>query len=42
MYVIFNVIIPTKLSMAQKKLIKELDKTDLKNSEEFKRFEKFL
>lgn len=42
MYVIYNVIIPTKLSMAQKRLIKELALTDLEDSSEFKDFKKYL
>lgn len=42
MYVIYNVIIPTKLSMAQKRLIKELALTDLEDSPEFKDFKKYL
>lgn len=40
-YVIYNVIIPTKLDRAQKKLIKELSDTDLENEEEFKKFYKY-
>ncbi len=42
MYVIFDVIIPTKLSMAQKRLIKELAETELDNSSEFKNYKKYL
>lgn len=42
MYVIYQVVVPTKLSMSQKKLIKELSETNLEDSEEFKRFKKFL
>ena len=40
-YVIYNVVIPTKLDKTQKKLIKELEKTDLKNESEFKRFNEY-
>ena len=40
-YVIYNVIIPTKLDKEQKKLIKSLDNTDLDNEEAFKRFNKY-
>ncbi len=42
MYVIYDIIIPTKLSMHQKKLIKELASTDLKDSEEFRKFDRYL
>ena len=42
MYVIVNIIIPTKLSKEQKKLFEMLDKTDLDNSSEFKEFKKFV
>lgn len=42
MYVIVNIIIPTKLSREQKKLFESLDKTDLDNSSEFKEFKKFV
>lgn len=40
-YVIYNVIIPTKLDRVQKKLIKDLSKTELENEEQFKTFEKY-
>lgn len=40
-YVIYNVIIPTKLDREQKKIIKELSKTDLDNEEQFRTFEKY-
>jgi len=40
-YIIYNVIIPTKLDKTQKKIIKELSKTDLNNEEQFKTFEKY-
>lgn len=42
MYVIYNVIIPNKLTMYQKKLIKELAETDLEDESEFKNFKKYL
>lgn len=42
MYIIYNVIIPDKLSLSQKNLIKELAKTKLDDSEEFTNFNKFL
>lgn len=42
MYVIFDVVIPSKLSLTQKKLIKELQETDLTDSSEFRKFNKYL
>lgn len=42
MYVIAKVIIPDKLSKEQKKLIEELDKTELNNSQEFKKIDKYI
>ena len=42
MYVVVNIIIPTKLSREQKKLFNELDKTELDNSSEFKEFKRSL
>ena len=42
MYVVVNVIIPTKLNKKQKDLLKELDKTDLDNEDEFKEYRKAL
>ena len=42
MYVVVNIIIPTKLNKEQKKLIEMLDKTDLDNNSEFKDFKKFV
>lgn len=42
MYVVVNVIIPTKLTKKQKDLLKELSDTDLENEEEFKDFKKSL
>ena len=42
MYVVYNVITPTKLSMSTKKLFKELAKENLDNEEEIKKFQKFI
>jgi len=42
MYVVYDIIIPTKLTTAQKRLIKELATTDLADSSEFKNFNKFI
>jgi len=42
MYVVINVIIPTKLSKKQKELLKELDATDLETEPEFKQYKKSL
>ena len=42
MYVIVNVIIPTKLTKKQKDLLKELSETDLETESEFKEFKKSL
>ena len=42
MYVVVNVIIPTKLNKKQKDLLKELAETDLENETEFKDFKKSL
>lgn len=42
MFVVLNVITPTKLDRKQKDLLKELAKTDLENSSEFKTFEKYV
>ena len=42
MYIIFDVIIPDKLNMNQKKLIKELASTPLDDSSEFKKFNKYI
>lgn len=42
LFVIFHVVIPTKLSREQKKLIEELKKTDLEQESEFKNFKKYL
>ncbi len=40
-YVIYNVIIPTKLDRKQKKLIKDLSETDLSDEEQFKKFNEY-
>lgn len=42
MYVIYDVIIPTKLTMTQKKLLKELATTNLENEDAIKNFNKYL
>jgi len=42
MYIVVNVIIPTKLDRKQKELLTELSKTDLENESEFKDFKKSL
>lgn len=42
MYAVINIITPTKLSRKQKELFKDLAKTDLDDSKEFKTFNKFL
>ena len=42
MYVVYNVIMPSKLSMSQKRLIKELAQTSLDDAPEFKEFKKYL
>ncbi len=42
LYVIFHVITPTKLSREQKRLLEELDKTNLENDSEIKSFKKYL
>ena len=42
MYVVIKVVMPTKLSRDQKKLIEQLSKTDLENASEFKNFKKYL
>ena len=41
-YLIMNVVIPTKLDRKQKQLFKDLDKTDLDNATEFKKFNKYI
>lgn len=40
-YIIYDVIIPTKLDKKQKKIIKELESTDLYNESEFKEFNRY-
>ena len=42
MYLVYNVIIPSKLNHTQKDLFKKLDKTELDNAKEFKDFEKYV
>lgn len=42
MYLITNIIIPTKLDRKQKSLFKDLSNTDLDNSSEFRNFDKYL
>jgi len=42
MYLIMNVVIPTKLDRKQKQLFKDLAKTDLDNDSEFKKFNKYI
>ncbi len=42
MYVIINVIIPTKLSKEQKKLIESLKDTNLENESEIKKFNQYV
>ena len=42
MYVIVNVIIPSKLTKRQKDLFKELAKTELDNDSEFTKYNKRL
>ena len=41
-YLIMNVVIPTKLDRKQKQLFKDLAKTDLDNDSEFKKFNKYI
>ncbi len=40
-YIIYNIIIPTKLDRIQKNLIKELNETTLNNEEAFKKFNQY-
>ena len=42
LYVVLDVIIPTKLDRKQKQLFKDLSKTDLDESSEFKKFNKYI
>ena len=42
MYVVVNIIIPTKLDRKQKTLLEELAQTDLEDASEFKEFKKFV
>lgn len=42
LYLVYNIIIPTKLDRKQKELFKDLDKTELDNESEFKKFNKYI
>ena len=42
LYVVYNVVIPNKLSMTQRRLIKELAETNLEDAPEFKEFKRYL
>lgn len=42
MYVVVNIITPTKLTKEQKKLLEKLNDTELDNSQEFKKFNNFV
>lgn len=42
MYAVINIIMPTKLSRIQKELLNDLAKTDLKDDDAFRDFDKFL
>jgi hypothetical protein len=42
MFIIINVVIPSKLDRKQKDLVKQLSETDLENSSEFKNIKKYL
>ena len=42
MYVVLDVVIPTKLDRKQKELFKELADTDLESDSAFKDFKKYL
>ena len=42
MYVIIKVIVPDKLTKEQKKLIEELNNTELNNNSEFKKIDKYV
>jgi len=42
MFVVTNIIIPTKLNRKQKELFKDLDKTDLEDESEIKKFNKYI
>ena len=42
MYIIYNVIIPSKLSSKEKSLVKELESLDLDSASEFKKFKKYV
>ena len=42
LYIVLNVVIPTKLDKKQKKLLEELRNTDLDNNDKFKKFKKYF
>ena len=42
MSVVYQVVIPNKLSMTQKRLMKELSETNLEDDPLFKEFKKYL
>ena len=42
LYIVLDVVTPTKLDRNQKKLLEELAKTDLENSDKFKKFNKYF
>lgn len=42
MYVVLNVVIPSKLDRKQKELFKDLAETDLENDSRFRTFKKYL
>lgn len=42
MYIIYNVLIPTKLSSKEKDIVKELDKLNLSDCSEIKKFQKYV
>lgn len=42
LYVVINIVIPTKLTKEQKKMVEELAKTDLTNEPQIKKFNTFL
>ena len=42
LYIVLNVVVPTKLDKNQKKLFEELRETELENNDRFKRFKKYF
>ena len=42
LYLVLDVVVPTKLDRSQKKLFEELIKTDLDNNDKIKRFNKYF